>query len=187
LPSASQDKRTLQDSWGRFLLFCLEILEASGEHGISPGGLFSLLTLDSHSGFSRELEEIRNLTSDRSKDLNGVIGKYQKDLTNDDNALPAISSQATDIPALICLDEARELLTDSGSIVFKSLRSAAERVFKTRPINKKKFFIILLDTTSRISTFTLPEKVRPHPADEKAASAFVADQFVGSLRRWRHA
>lgn len=156
LPPAGEDNvDTHEKNWTRFLSFCLQVLEACERQGISTGGLFQLLTRDVYSTFGKELSDVFKRTTGRKKALGAIMSEYARNLAkeNKDITLPWIEKGT---PAVICVDGARELLAQ-GVNQFDAFRLAARRVFSSLADGKRKFFILLVDTTAEISDLPPPQ------------------------------
>ncbi|EFX03060.1 hypothetical protein CMQ_2989 [Grosmannia clavigera kw1407] len=141
-------REDLEQEWDHFLRFYLEMVQLARENGITAGGLFTLTMEQKYSGFGSETTA---LLEGRLLEKNG------------DNDHP-VGSPSIDMPVILCFDEARTLLQSTKDVEassFMALRSAAKRLSFQPPASLAKFFIVMIDTTSRITNFVSP-RIRDH-------------------------
>ncbi|EFW99291.1 hypothetical protein CMQ_5712 [Grosmannia clavigera kw1407] len=158
LMTNKSDRASLVKTWIKFLDLQLHLVRCSQQNGITAPGLFSLMT-------SAEPDIVQKRwplqTSSEATMQENLAACKDVLLKHGQNSLPFTDpKERDDAFTIICLDEARALLhDDSDNMSFRALREAAGKVFEDN--QSAPFFIILLDTTSRISHFVPPVEQDP--------------------------
>lgn len=102
------------------------------------------------------------------------MASWKEVLDEDNHNSTVTANPGKEVPnAVICLDEARTLLDEKGSLLFRSLRDALRKQFartnKEGTLNLTKpqgdFFAIILDTTYKVANFSPP--VRHDPSQKR--------------------
>ena len=175
--------------WECFITIGLAVAEVCKETGITPAGFFNLQTKEDYSTYQTEFSQqvvgflmnykklergflgkmashnIKSMLSMHAIQSQASLLKWKEELEkNDDNHAPNPAQFGKErVPrALICLDEARELIKDEESLLFRSLREAFRNCFQ-RTYERAEFFKpqrdflgVLLDTTSKVGDFSPP-------------------------------
>ena len=158
VPSADYTGREqLTTQWKQYLALQLRLIEACKKEGITPSGLFSLLTKSTRSLVDRrQTLETALKSAVTDADLEAMLVDCKRALAQQSENLdpcgpsPNVAFQP---PLVLCFDEARALLDNADNLSFRCLRQAAVELFGERAAAAP-FFVVLLDTTSRISNFT---------------------------------
>ncbi|RMJ24574.1 hypothetical protein PHISP_04561 [Aspergillus sp. HF37] len=198
-----RDRATLFFFWCCYLKAGLLDVEICRRIGISPGTFYDMQTssYDQYQkGFAERVktlfelykkgsvkaggiksqavsETFKKLAKSSQKSLSDLKKRLQDDTNNDQKGAGVARTEG--IPdALFCVDEARALLDEEGSMPFRSLRTALRQLFgrsdKTKPLDIDStvcdWFGIFLDTTSRVANFSPPARIdrsqRQVPGDE---------------------
>ncbi|KAK2786799.1 hypothetical protein FQN53_006096 [Emmonsiellopsis sp. PD_33] len=191
IPSYTESMKRLARFWESYIIISLMHVEICKRVGISSAGFYNLQVRkkykpyqDSFSHAVRLLDKadipFRQLFARRAnpkfeESLNKYCQESTKSLsewlkTLKDNGhnpdSPPRTTQEITPEAVICIDEARELLDGNESRRFRSLRDALERCFRETirnvdnpdlPIFRGEFFALVLDTTPKIANFAPPE------------------------------
>lgn len=157
VPSVNSGREKVTEQWKDYLGLQLRLIRACKKEEITPAGWFSLLTSSKPDLIAQreKLETALQSAAITDADLEVSIAECKNVLVgHSENLEPSRPgfNPREDVPSMICFDEARELLDDKGNLSFRSLRQAATEVFCTA--GDTPFFIVLLDTTSRISNWT---------------------------------
>ncbi|EFX03147.1 hypothetical protein CMQ_3076 [Grosmannia clavigera kw1407] len=142
--------------------FSITIAKCCKEVGITAAGLFELLTGSTKevAALRQKLEGLFNTTLVDVSTVHNMLDQLKASLEALGLNSPPISPlEDKTQPVIICFDEARALLDDGTNSAFRSLRRAAKTIVEGNDEKETKeakapFFIVLLDTTSRISNFT---------------------------------
>ena len=174
--------------WECFITICIKEAESCEAVGISPGAFYHLQVLQTYSQyqqqFAAKVRDFFKIGADKTKDHRARTQETVKFLTkndedskstllawkdvlveNKDNSPQPIAAypQRRVPQVIICIDEARELIDNNGSIPFRSFREALRNRF--RRTSKKgrftnlssplgDFFAVVLDTTSQVGHFS---------------------------------
>lgn len=159
IPTPKSNHDSLVKEWTIFLNLQLCLIRCGHRIGITAPGLFSLMTSSEPDIVKRRCELQASSEAVLESEMAGfkdVLVRHGK------NIEPCTGGPNTqeDTFVIICLDEARALLhDDSDNMSFRALREAARCVFENN--KEAPFFLVLLDTTSRISHFTPPVEQDP--------------------------
>lgn len=175
--------------WESYLMVAMCDVELCRRVEVSPGGFYHLQTMkayrDYQENFSDRVSSFflsykdedsqgskRNRRTKLAELLSANVEASEKkfeswrerlDKSNHNEKSTGVTGK--DVPnALICLDEARVLIDEEGSILFRSFRDAIRsrfsRTSKKGNLNPSKpqgdFFALLLDTTSTVANFSPP-------------------------------
>lgn len=167
VPSGGKREAMISE-WKLYLEDQFKIVDWCKEAKITAPGLFELFT-----------SQNKRLVSAREQLESCFIGRTGVPMPADDlettralleelglNAAPTLPCNADDDPPIIiCFDEARALLNNATNSAFRNLRRAAKQIAQEietsqitqgggRKPSAVPFFLVLLDTTSKISNFT---------------------------------
>ncbi|KAI5284198.1 hypothetical protein KEM54_001528 [Ascosphaera aggregata] len=150
--------RRYQVSRWRSFVFALQVdINACVRTHISPAQYISLQIRESpeyYESFAPFQLEIFNKVSQPMADFRSIESKY---LPKREEALRTILGSDPDGQepvsklAILCIDEARPLLSEHDALLFRCLRQAVHDIVDYSYID---IFTILMDTTSRISNFS---------------------------------
>ncbi|EFX06381.1 hypothetical protein CMQ_6702 [Grosmannia clavigera kw1407] len=167
--------------WMLYLRNQLLIADCCKSAGITAPGLFNLLTSDSEEIIAarqklRALFHNQNEVSATAIHEELLVARVVLEKW-DLNSTPTIPQEDARHPVIICFDEARALLDGLDNWAFRSLRQAAKKMIQDSEDSARKegrkerkdaghredretvsFFMVLLDTTSKISDFTPPSR-----------------------------
>lgn len=180
----SSIRQTLVGFWEFYLTINLCEVAICKEVGITPAGFYNLQTKETYYGYQTDLsqrlqrffqkykgqgKEAQNkmtrlkvmqllLThAERSRVVSLSMWQNVLNKNGDNGSQNLHQSYMQGVPnALVCLDEARELIKDDGCLLFRSFREAFRKRFlrSSNPADPTKpqrdFFAVLLDTTFKV-------------------------------------
>ena len=182
-------RQILVEFWECYLTINLCEVAICTEIGITPAGFYNLQTKEAYYDYqtdlSQRLKDFFDEYKGRGKEVQNkmtrpkVIQLLLKHVERSRVSLPVWRDELNEngdngiqnqhqrymqrVPkALICLDEARELIRDEESLLFRSLREALRNRFhrSSNPMDPTKpqrdFFAVLSDTTSKVGDFSPP-------------------------------
>lgn len=155
-------RENLEQQWDQFLRFYLDMVQRARGTGITASGLFTLTMDQKYAGFGKDLTALAKGKGDRTDAIQALLAKYLQLLEENGDNGASVDSPGVNVPVIVCFDEARALLqfTEEGEATsFRALRTAAKLLSSKMPENLAKFFIVMMDTTSKISNFA-PTRIR---------------------------